>query len=131
MCGNKEKIKILIVDDEIDFLESTGEVLERRGFDVYKLDRGSLVQSWLERDKFDIVLLDIKMPGKNGIDVLHRIKKRWPKMPIIIITGHGSLTQAFQMSKKGIADYIAKPFHIDDLVKSIDTVTQKANNYKT
>jgi DNA-binding NtrC family response regulator len=119
MNENTEKLKLLIVDDEEEFLESSARALSRRGFEVHTADDGASGLALVSRTDFDAVVLDLKMPGIDGEEVFDRIHSTHPSVPVIMLTGHGSVPHAFKTSKKGIADYVAKPCDMDDLAGRI------------
>ena len=111
--------KLLIVDDEREFLESSARALSRRGFDVHTAPDGASALAMVSRLDFDAVVLDLKMPGIDGEEVFDRIHRDHPSVPVVMLTGHGSVPHAFKTSKKGIADYVAKPCDMDDLASRI------------
>lgn len=119
MSENVTKVKLLIVDDEKDFLESSARALERRGFEVHTAGDGPKALEMIAQSDFEIVVLDLKMPGMDGEEVFDRIHKARPSTPVIMLTGHGSIPHAFKTSKKGIADYIAKPCDINELAERL------------
>ncbi|MFH1756126.1 MAG: response regulator, partial [Candidatus Latescibacterota bacterium] len=119
MTGKKDKIKLLLVDDETEFLDSTSKALSRRGFDVKTAVNGDLALKILQIEEFDAAVLDIKMPGIPGDQLFKKIQLQWPEMPMIILTGHGTVQQAFQTSRDGIFDYLTKPCDIDTMVRVI------------
>lgn len=110
------KIKLLIVDDEINFLNSIAERLEIRDFDVVKATNGAEAISASNTKKFDIALLDLKMPGMDGKQVLEIIKKEHKYIEVIILTGHGSLESAVECTKLGAFGYLPKPYELDKLL---------------
>ena len=107
---SEEKIKLLICDDEIKFLESIAQRLELRGFDVTKASGGQAAVDAAEQGGFDLALLDLKMPGMNGIEVLEILKKKHKYLEVIILTGHGSIDSAVESTKLGAFSYLSKPF---------------------
>ena len=119
MNNPSEKIKLLLVDDEEEFLASTAAALKRRGFDIHTAGDGVSALKMIEKAVFDIVVLDIKMPGIDGAEVARRLSKEHQDLPVIILTAHGSIPQAFEASKDGVYDYLAKPCDIDLLVEKI------------
>lgn len=125
MTKTEKKIKVLLVDDEVDFLKSTSNALERRGYEVKTATHGYHALRWLKLEKIDVVVLDVKMPGMDGEEVFHRIQKKWPGIPIIMLTGHGTVQQAFRTSKAGIFDYLAKPCDIEKLDQKISEAVKK------
>lgn len=125
---SKEKIKLLMVDDEEDFLLSTSRALNRRGFDVEIALNGVTALEIIDKKEFDAVVLDVKMPDIDGIEVFTIIHDKLPDLPVILLTGHSSIDDAFQTSKDGVADYLGKPIEIEKLAESI---RQAVRNYKT
>jgi len=111
-----EKIKLLIVDDEVNFLNSIAQRLEMRDFDVTKAINGNEAIQAVNRDKFDIALLDLKMPGMDGKQVLEILKREHKYIEVIILTGHGSLESAVECTKLGAFGYLPKPYELDKLL---------------
>jgi len=114
-----KKCRLLIVDDEEEFLISSSQALGRRGFLVDIALNGVTALEKIEENAYDAVVLDVKMPDIDGVEVFHQIHKSYPELPVLILTGHSSVDDAFQTSKEGIADYLSKPIEIDDLAKRI------------
>jgi len=113
----ENKIKLLIVDDEINFLNSIAERLEIRDFDVVKATNGNEAIVAANNQKFDIALLDLKMPGIDGKQVLEILKKEHKYIEVIILTGHGSLESAVECTKLGAFGYLPKPYELDKLLE--------------
>lgn len=114
-----DKIKLLIVDDEVKFLDSIAHRLEMRGFDVTKAINGEEAVKWATARKFDLALLDLKMPGMDGKQVLEILKKEHKYLEVIILTGHGSLDSAVECTKLGAFSYLPKPYEIDKLLETL------------
>ena len=115
-----EKIRVLLVDDEEQFVKNMARILKVRGFDVSTaLDGHEAMNAVKYAGGFDVVVLDIKMPGMGGIEVLGEIKKRAPDTEVIMLTGHATLESGVQAMRKGAYDYLMKPCDIDDLVEKI------------
>ena len=115
-----EKIRVLLVDDEEQFVKNMARILKVRGFDVSTaLDGHEAMNAVKYAGGFDVVVLDIKMPGMGGIEVLSEIKKRAPDTEVIMLTGHATLESGVQAMRKGAYDYLMKPCDIDDLVEKI------------
>lgn len=112
-------IKILLVDDEVEFTMCLSKVLIRRGFQVDCADDGLSALSMVAREHFDVVVLDIKMPGMSGIQVLGEIKRFAPSTQVILLTGHFSITDEEDTLKSGAYAYLLKPFPILKLVDVI------------
>jgi DNA-binding NtrC family response regulator len=119
MGDEKRKIKVLMVDDEEEFLVTTSRVLRRRDFEVFTAEGGRKALDSLGKEKVDVVVLDMKMPGMDGAEVFNELHFIWPELPVIVLTGHDSLTQAFEMTKRGVFDYVLKPCDIEDLAAKI------------
>lgn len=111
-----EKIKLLLVDDEVNFLNSIAQRLEMRDFDVTKATNGNEAISAVNLNKFDIALLDLKMPGMDGKQVLEILKREHKYIEVIILTGHGSLESAVECTKLGAFGYLPKPYELDKLL---------------
>ena len=109
------KAKILIVDDELIMRESLGEWLERDGYRVMKADSGEIAIEMLRTIKFDILLVDMKMEGMSGLDVLKHVKGNDPEVAVVIITAYGSISGAVDAMKYGAWDYLLKPFDPNEL----------------
>lgn len=109
--------KILIVDDEETIVVAAKTALEVYGYEVETASSG--FESLEKLENIDIVLLDIKMPEMNGIETLKEIKKRKPKLPVIMITAYATVDTAIEAMKCGAADYVRKPFNVDELEKGI------------
>jgi DNA-binding NtrC family response regulator len=112
-----DKIKLLIVDDEIKFLESIARRLEMRGFDVTKAANGQQALDAARQASFDLALLDLKMPGLNGQQVLEMLKKEHKYLEVIILTGHGSMDSAVECTKLGAYGYLPKPYELEKLLE--------------
>ena len=111
---------ILIVDDEPSILQSLGGLLSDEGFDVHTASNGYEALKNIESDSPDLVLLDIWMPGLDGIDTLQEIRKHNPYIQVIIITGHGTIETAVKATKMGAYDLIEKPLSIDKVIVAIN-----------
>ena len=114
---SEPKIKLLICDDEIKFLESIAQRLELRGFDVTKASGGQEAVDAAGQGGFDLALLDLKMPGMNGIEVLEILKKKHKYLEVIILTGHGSIDSAVESTKLGAFSYLSKPYELENLLE--------------
>ena len=110
-------LRILIVDDEAELVSALAERLELRGFSAKGVTNGSEALEYLEREECDVVLLDVKMPGLGGLEVIRRIKDMKPALEVILLTGHGSLKSIEEGMALGAFDYLMKPVKIIDLVR--------------
>jgi DNA-binding NtrC family response regulator len=114
------KPKILLVDDEERFRTTLAKLLTVRGLDVTTLGSGQEALEELGRQSFDVILLDVRMPGMNGIETLAEIKKINPDIEVIILTGHASVDAAVDIMKLGGYDYLLKPCSVEELTDKID-----------
>ncbi len=114
-----KKLKLLLVDDEEDFRRATSKTLIRRGFTVSDVASGEEALKSIKQDCPDIVLLDLKMPGLNGIETLQRIREKNKTLPVIILTGHGDFLDALAGIKLEIVDFIQKPVDAEQLSSRI------------
>jgi DNA-binding NtrC family response regulator len=105
-----EPARILIIDDEESIRDSVGQVLEKEGYAVESAVSGQEGLSLFGKKAFQVVYLDLKLPGIKGLDVLSRIKETSPETPVIIITGYASIESAVEAMKRGSFDYLTKPF---------------------
>ncbi len=113
---------ILIVDDEKNIRLTLSQSLEPLGIPLHTAVNGEEAMQWLQKQGFLLVLLDLKMPGENGMDTLRHIKLQWPKTQVIIITAHGTIEIAVEAMRLGAVDFIQKPFspaEIRDLTKKV------------
>lgn len=123
-----DKEKLLIIDDEVEFASTLCERLRLRGIDTTDVHSGAEGLKTLAEVAPNIVILDLKMPDMNGIDVLARIKIHDPDIQVIMLTGHGSKAAGILAMEKGAIDYIMKPIDINELLEKIDFAYEK---YKT
>ena len=117
--------KILVVDDEVTAGKSIEKILARRGFKVDLAQSADDGLNKIEKELFELVLLDIMMPRVNGIELLEIIKERWPNLGVVMVTGYPSIETAVEATRLGAADYIAKPFTPDELRGKVDQVLEK------
>ncbi len=113
------KIKVLLVDDEKEFVEVLAERLEVRGFDVETALSGEDALKWIHKSEFDVVLLDVMIPGDNGIEILKEIKHTKPLIHVIMLSGHAKIDTAVRGIELGAYDYLLKPLEIEPLVEKI------------
>lgn len=122
---SEKQIKLLIVDDEEKFLESIARRLQMRDFDVTTATRGADAVEIARREKFDLALLDLKMPGMDGKQVLEVLKKEHKYLEVIILTGHGSMDSAVDCTKLGAFSYLPKPYELDKLLDALRRAYQE------
>jgi DNA-binding NtrC family response regulator len=112
-------VKVLLVDDEAEFVDVLAERLETRGFTVLKALNGDEGLAKLQEEKVDVAVLDMLMPGKDGIETLLEIKQTHPLVEVIILTGRGTIETAIEGLKRGAYDYLRKPAETEELVAKI------------
>jgi DNA-binding NtrC family response regulator len=113
------KIRILVADDEIKFLNSLAKRLELRGFEVTKAENGREAIECAERGRFDLAMIDLKMPGANGKEVLEILKETNDYVEVIIMTGHGSAEAAAECMKLGAFSYLPKPYELEKIMETL------------
>jgi len=121
-------MKILVVDDERIVLESCRRVLGDR-FDVSLAKSAEEALEAMNHEVFTLILLDIKMPGKDGMAVLRQVKARWPDIPVIIMSGYVTSETLEEVAKTDAATFLAKPFTPDELVQAVDQVLMKEEGH--
>jgi len=116
---------ILVVDDEEDFLWATDTMLQKAGYSVIQAKNGEKVLKLLEKDIPDLILMDYRLPNRNGLQVAADVKQRIPTVPIIMLTGYAEVGSAVEAMKIGVYDYVTKPVDIDDLLFTIKRCLEK------
>jgi DNA-binding NtrC family response regulator len=112
--------KILVVDDEVDFLETIVNRLKKRSLEATGVISGEEALEAMKKELFDVVILDIKMPGGiDGIEALREMKKIQPLAEVILLTGHASVETSIEGMKLGAFDYLLKPVKFDDLLEKM------------
>ena len=114
------KFRVLLVDDEREYVTTLGERMQMRGFDPEIAFSGEQALKILESGLPDVMVLDLKMPGIDGLEVLRRVKKRYPQVQVIILTGHGSDRDEAAARRLGAFDHLQKPVDINDLVRVME-----------
>jgi len=119
--------RVLVVDDELDFLETIVKRLEVRNIKASGVDSGPKALALLDKEDFDVVILDVKMPGMDGVETLVEMKKKKPQLPVVMLTGHATVESGIQGMKKGAFAYVMKPVELDELLDKL----QKAFDRKS
>lgn len=114
-----DKFRVLIVDDEVDFVETIVKRLRDKGLEAEGVYRGKDAIALLETEDFDVCILDVRMPGMDGIETLREIKKKRPTIEVIMLTGHGSVESGIQGLQLGAYNYVMKPVPFKDLLKEM------------
>ena len=119
-------MKLLFVDDEKAFLDTLIKRLEKRGLKADAVHDGESALSFLsEKPKTDVVVLDVKMPGMDGLETLQAIKTNYPLVEVIMLTGHATVGNAIDGMKQGAFDYLIKPCELKELIAKIEEAATK------
>jgi two-component system nitrogen regulation response regulator NtrX len=113
------KSRILVIDDEAEIRRSVRMILEYEGYDVIEASSGPEGVTLAERESPDLVFLDIKMPGMDGLDALQRIRAANESLPVVIISGHGTVSTAVEATKAGAFDFIETPLATERVLVTI------------
>lgn len=119
------RLNILIVDDEKSFVRSLTFALHEAGYSTNCAHTGEDALAILERDLPDLMLLDLRLPGMSGMEILNETARLYPDLPVVMISAHGDTRAAVQAMKAGATDYLIKPFALDELLHLIDSVTER------
>jgi DNA-binding response OmpR family regulator len=111
-----KKIKLLLVDDEEEFVKTLADRLKMRDLESDTVHDGDQALSFVENKEPDVMVLDLRMPNVDGIEVLERVKKAYPNIEVVILTGHGTEQDEERARRLGAFDYLEKPVDIDTLV---------------
>jgi len=110
---------ILVVDDDVDVRKSLSSILSKEGYSVETVENGKQATKISEKSRFDIALIDVKLPDMEGTELLHRLKENQPRMIRIVITGFPTLENAMETINEGADGYILKPFDTEKLLEMI------------
>lgn len=124
----KTPSRILLVDDEKDFVEMLTLRLQEIGEEVLQAYSGLESLEKLKETEIDVVILDVKMPGMDGIETLQEIKKRYPLVEVIMLTGHGTIETAVQGMKQGAYDFLIKPADFDELTTKLNKARERRHD---
>lgn len=127
---SEKNAHILIIDDEKNYLLVLQTLLEDEGYTVTALSDPETALVFLQESEVDVVVTDMKMPRITGLDVLERVKKQWPYIPVLIMTAFGTIESAVETMKYGAFDYITKPFSNDELLLSIHNAVELAQAHR-
>jgi DNA-binding NtrC family response regulator len=125
MTFDPQKIDLLLVDDDADFRETVARRFTRRGFRVHEANHGEQALQMADLRQFDVVVLDMVMPGMSGIQVLEQLKLMHPECEVILLTGQGTIETAVQAMKLGAYDYLTKPFPLSELEALIERAYER------
>ena len=118
-------MKILIVDDQKIVLDSCKRILDEDGFAVTLATSADEAVERIRTETFSLILLDIKMPGRDGMSLMRQVKETWPQIPIIVMSGYTTPETIAEVSETDAATFIAKPFTPDELLDAVGQVIQR------
>ncbi len=116
---------VLIVDDEEEFREMTVKRLSKRDLECESAQDGDTALEMIAKKNYDVVLLDVKMPGRDGIETLREIKRMTPMTEVVMLTGHASLESGINGIKYGAFDYLMKPMELDALFEKLNAAYER------
>jgi len=119
------RTKILLVDDEVEFASALAERLQMRNYDVRTASNGLEAMALFHESPPDVVLLDLRIPGMDGLEILSNIKKFDPSIEVLMLTGHGDRESVQKGMQTGALEYIMKPIDIDELTSKINRAMKK------
>ncbi len=131
MSSPVQSLRALVIDDDAAIRELLETVLRRDGFEVTSLEDPTLAESTVRTGRFHFVLLDLMMPGQDGIETLQRIRKVDRDLAVVVITGYPSLDTAVQSMKLDALDYLRKPFTVEDLRAVVERILKKKGLSRT
>ncbi|MFO7560211.1 MAG: response regulator [Desulfobacterales bacterium] len=122
---------VLLVDDETAFVETMAKRLTKRDLNVAKAFSGEEAIAYLAKnDHIEVVILDVKMPGMDGNETLREIKKLYPLVEVIMLTGHATVESAIEGMKRGALDYLMKPCEMEQLMAKVDEAVSKKRRHE-
>ena len=117
-----KSLKVLVIDDESVICDACHMVLSEKGHMVDRCMTGKTGLHTIEQGTYDVILLDMKLPDIDGMEILKTIRERMPATCVIVMTGYSTMSNAVEAMKLGAADYLAKPFTDDDLIEAVEKV---------
>ena len=120
-----KKMKMMLVDEEERFLSTTKKLLEKKGYDVVTALSGAEALEKIRIQNIHVVILDVKMPGMDGIAALKEIKRQFPLIEVIMLTGHATIESAVKGLKSGAIDYLTKPADINEIIEKAELAFEK------
>ncbi|NLI82832.1 MAG: response regulator [Deltaproteobacteria bacterium] len=120
-----DAFSVLLVDDEVEFLDTLLKRLRKRNLNVSGVHSGEQALAFLQAQPVDVVVLDVKMPGMDGLETLRAIKKSFPLIEVIMLTGHANMEVAIEGMELGAFDYLMKPMDIDELLYKLQDAYKK------
>ena len=121
---------VMLVDDEVPFVETMTKRLSKRQLLILPAYSGRQALEKLEKNSVDVVILDVKMPGMDGIETLREIKKIHPLVEVIMLTGHATIETAVEGMRLGAFDYLMKPCEIEELLAKVEEAKEKKSRHE-
>lgn len=119
-------IRVLLVDDEEEFRTLLAERLHMRHLETSAVGSGPEAIAAIQRQEFDVVVLDLRMPGMDGLEVLRQIKEMQPRVEVVLLTGYASMESGIEGMRLGAFDYLVKPCEIEELISKIHGASRKS-----
>jgi len=126
MRYSMEEMKVLLVDDEEEFVSTLAERLQLRDIITLIATDGNQALQIIDAEKPPVIVMDVLMPGLGGLDVLQQVKRKYPKIQVILLTGRGSTKDGIRGMRLGAFDYLMKPIKIEELIQSMENAFQNA-----
>lgn len=126
MYADSGPLRVLIVDDEVDFATALVERMARRGFAAVAAFSGAEAVELVERQPFDVVVLDLAMPGMDGLATLNQLRRVDPHLGVVLLTGHGSVASGIAGMQHGAADFLQKPSPIETVCAAVAAAAERA-----
>jgi len=123
-------MKILVVDDEDIVLDSCQAVLEEEDFEVMLVSSADDALEAMKDENITLLLIDVKMPKHDGMYLMNEIKRQWPQIPVIVMSGYYTTKTIKDAIKMGAATFIAKPFEPEELIKAVRKIIKKEGNHE-
>ena len=120
-----DAFNVMLVDDEVEFLDTLVKRMKKRNVNVTGVKSGEEALEFLALNPVDVAVLDVKMPGMDGIETLRQIKKVYPLVEVVMLTGHANVEVAVEGMEIGAFDYLMKPMDIDELLYKVQDAYKK------
>jgi DNA-binding NtrC family response regulator len=115
-----QEMKLMLVDDEERFLATTKKLLAKKGYDALTASSGTEALDKLREENIHVIILDVKMPGMDGIQTLKAVKRQYPMVEVIMLTGHATVESAVDGLKSGATDYLMKPADVEEIIRKAE-----------
>ncbi|MCK4786063.1 MAG: response regulator [Desulfobacteraceae bacterium] len=125
-----QELRMMLVDDEERFLSTTKRLLSKKGYEVVTATSGAEALEKLRDEEIHVVILDVKMPGMSGIATLEEIRRQFPLVEVIMLTGHATMESAVDGLRSGATDYLMKPTDIDEIIQKAEEAFLKRQRHE-